>query len=120
MSDTGLDFELGEMADTIRETTERFARDKIAPIAAEIDESDEFPRASVAADGRARACTASPSRRSMAGSASAISSMSSRRRKSRAASASVGLSYGAHSNLCVNQIRRWANDGAEAQISARS
>src|SRR4051794_41254340 len=39
-----LDFGLGEMADTIRETTERFARDKIAPIAAEIDENDEFPR----------------------------------------------------------------------------
>src|SRR6476660_2811632 len=44
MSDTGLDFQLGEMADTIRESTERFARDRIAPIAAEIDESDEFPR----------------------------------------------------------------------------
>jgi len=44
MSDTGLDFGLGEMADTIRETTQRFATDKIAPIAAEIDEKDEFPR----------------------------------------------------------------------------
>src|SRR5689334_23680849 len=44
MSDAGLDFHLGEMADTIRETTERFARDKIAPIASEIDEKDEFPR----------------------------------------------------------------------------
>ena len=43
MSDAGLDFDLGEMADTIRETTERFAREKIAPIAAEIDETDEFP-----------------------------------------------------------------------------
>jgi len=44
MSDAGLDFDLGEMADTIRETTERFAREKIAPIAAEIDETDEFPK----------------------------------------------------------------------------
>ena len=44
MTDRGLDFDLGEMADTIRETTERFARDKIAPIAAEIDETDVFPR----------------------------------------------------------------------------
>ena len=44
MSDAGLDFELGEMADTIRETTERFAREKIAPIAAKIDEDDEFPQ----------------------------------------------------------------------------
>ena len=55
MSDMpGLEFDLGEMADTIRDTTERFARDKIAPIAAEIDEKDEFPRAALAADGRAR------------------------------------------------------------------
>ena len=44
MSDAGLDFDLGEMADMIRETTERFADDKIAPLAAEIDETDEFPR----------------------------------------------------------------------------
>ena len=44
MSDAAFDFQLGEMADTIRETTQRFAADKIAPIAAEIDEKDEFPR----------------------------------------------------------------------------
>ena len=44
MSDTGLDFDLGEMADTIRDVTRRFADDKIAPIAAEIDRTDEFPR----------------------------------------------------------------------------
>ena len=44
MSEAALDFDLGEMADTIRDTTQRFAADKIAPIAAEIDETDEFPR----------------------------------------------------------------------------
>src|SRR4028118_1375028 len=44
MSEPGLDFALGEMADTIRDTTRRFAADKIAPIAAEIDEKDWFPR----------------------------------------------------------------------------
>ena len=44
MTDAMLDFDLGEMADTIRETTRRFARDKIDPIAAEIDAKDEFPR----------------------------------------------------------------------------
>ena len=37
MSTTGLEFDLGEMADTIRDTTERFAREQIAPIAADID-----------------------------------------------------------------------------------
>ena len=45
MTDTpGLDFDLGEMADTIRDTTQRFASDKIAPIAAEIDATEELPR----------------------------------------------------------------------------
>src|SRR5688572_33387324 len=44
MSELGLDFALGEMADTIRETTRRFSADRIAPIAAEIDEKDWFPR----------------------------------------------------------------------------
>ena len=44
MSNATFDFQLGEMADTIRESTQRFAADKIAPIAAEIDEKDEFPR----------------------------------------------------------------------------
>ena len=44
MSDMpGLDFDLGEMADTIRDTTQRFATDKIAPLAAEIDHADRFP-----------------------------------------------------------------------------
>ena len=40
MSDSAFDFQLGEMADTIRETTQRFAAGKIAPISAEIDEKD--------------------------------------------------------------------------------
>src|SRR5437868_3704119 len=44
MSDAGLDFDLGEMAATLRDTTRRFSDDKIAPIAAEIDRTDEFPR----------------------------------------------------------------------------
>ena len=44
MSELGLDFALGEMADTIRETTSRFAADKIAPLAARIDEEDWFPK----------------------------------------------------------------------------
>ena len=43
MSELGLDFELGEMADAIRDTTQRFASDRIAPLAAKIDEEDWFP-----------------------------------------------------------------------------
>ena len=43
MSALGLEFDLGEMADTIRDSTQRFATDKIAPIAAAIDREDRFP-----------------------------------------------------------------------------
>ena len=43
MSETGLDFDLGEMADTISDSTRRFAADKIAPLSAEIDHADRFP-----------------------------------------------------------------------------
>ena len=43
MSDMELDFGLGEMADTIRDTTRRFATDRIMPLAAEIDAADRFP-----------------------------------------------------------------------------
>ena len=51
----------------------------------------------------------------MAGSASAISSMSSRSRKSAAPAPRSAFSYGAHSNLCVNQIRRWGNAEQKAK-----
>ena len=43
MSELGLDFDLGEMADTIRDTTKRFASERIAPLAARIDAEDWFP-----------------------------------------------------------------------------
>ena len=74
----------------------------------------------LAQDRRARVCTASRWRRSMAARASAISSIASPSRRFRRASAAVGLSYGAHSNLCVNQIRRNGSESAEAQISAQA
>ena len=66
------------------------------------------------------ACSASPSRRSTAAPAWAIWSTCVAMEEISRASASVGLSYGAHSNLCVNQIRRNGNDGAEAPLSAEA
>ncbi len=75
------------------------------------DRRDQQPsRASSGRRWASSACTASPSRRSSAAWASATSSTWWRWRRCRRASASVGLSYGAHSNLCVNQIRRWGTD----------
>ena len=84
MSDAGLDFDLGEMADTIRETTRRFTADKITPIAARSTKATNS-RGSCGRRWASLGFTGSRSRRNMAGSASAISNMSSRRRKSRAA-----------------------------------
>ncbi len=109
MSDTGLDFQLGEMADTIRETTERFARDKIAPIAAEIDESDEFPRALWPQMGELGLHGITVEEDYGGLGLGYLEHVVAQEEVARA-SASVGLSYGAHSNLCINQIRRWANE----------
>jgi len=106
MTETMLDFDLGEMADTIRETTRRFAKDKIDPIAAEIDEKDEFPRhlwpqmGELGLHGITVAEADGGLGLGYLEHAIAIEEVS-------RASASVGLSYGAHSNLCVNQIARW-------------
>src|SRR5689334_21138779 len=109
MSDTGLDFQLGEMADTIRETTERFARDRIAPIAAEIDETDEFPRQLWPAMGELGLHGVTVEEDFGGLGLGYLEHVVAMEEVSRA-SASVGLSYGAHSNLCVNQLRRWGSD----------
>ena len=108
MSDTGLDFQLGEMADTIRETTERFARDRIAPIAAEIDETDEFPRQLWPEMGELGLHVITVDEEFGGLGLGYLEHVVAQEEVARA-SASVGLSYGAHSNLCINQIRRWAN-----------
>src|SRR6476661_5888227 len=104
-----LDFQLGEMADTIRETTERFAREKIAPIAAEIDEKDEFPRQLWPQMGELGLHGITVEEEYGGLGLGYLEHVVAQEEVARA-SASVGLSYGAHSNLCVNQIRRWGND----------
>src|SRR6185312_2047440 len=111
MSDTGLDFDLGEMADTIRETTERFAREKIAPIAAGIDESDEFPRQLWPQMGELGLHGITVEEEYGGAGLGYLEHVIAMEEVSRA-SASVGLSYGAHSNLCINQMRR---NGSDAQ-----
>jgi len=87
----------------LRGSVREFAEAKIAPLAAEIDKTDRFP-VELCRRWVRSACTASRSRRNMAALAWAISPIVSRWRQVSRASASVGLSYGAHSNLCVNQI----------------
>ncbi|HEY5459203.1 MAG TPA: isovaleryl-CoA dehydrogenase [Sphingomicrobium sp.] len=105
----GLDFGLGEMADTIRETTERFAREQIAPIAAEIDEKDEFPKHLWPQMGELGLHGITVEEEWGGLGLGYLEHVVAQEEVARA-SASVGLSYGAHSNLCVNQIRRWATE----------
>ena len=107
-----LDFHHGETIDMLRATVQQFAADEIAPRAAEIDRTNQFPAGPVAQDGRPR-----PARHHRRGGRTAarrwaISRTSIAMEEVSRASASVGLSYGAHSNLCVNQIHR---NGTEAQ-----
>ncbi|MCI3131413.1 isovaleryl-CoA dehydrogenase [Phenylobacterium aquaticum] len=104
-----LDFALGETADAIRETTARFAADRIAPIAAEIDATNTFPRQlwpEMGALGLHGITVEEEYGGLGLGYLDHVVAMEEISR----ASASVGLSYGAHSNLCVNQLRRWGSD----------
>ena len=101
------EFSLGETTDAIRETTARFAAERIAPIAAEIDRTNTFPRhlwPEMGALGLHGITVEEEFDGIGLGYLDHVVAMEEVSR----ASASVGLSYGAHSNLCVNQIRRWA------------
>ncbi len=100
------DFDLGETADAIRETTSRFAADAIAPIAAEIDRTNDFPRQLWPRMGELGLHGITVEEEYGGLGLGYLEHVIAMEEVSRA-SASVGLSYGAHSNLCVNQIRRW-------------
>ncbi|WP_084399853.1 isovaleryl-CoA dehydrogenase [Henriciella aquimarina] len=102
----GLEFSLGETAEMIRETCERFARDKLAPIAEEIDRTDECPRWIWTAMGELGLHGITVDEEDGGLGLGYVHHVIAMEEISRA-SASIGLSYGAHSNLCVNQIRRW-------------
>ena len=103
------DFGLGEDIDLLRESVAAFAADRIAPRAADIDESNEFPRdlwPELGALGLLGITVEEDYGGSALGYLAHVIAMEEISR----ASASVGLSYGAHSNLCVNQLHRWGND----------
>src|SRR5258708_15274707 len=100
---------LGETADAIRDTTARFAADRIAPIAAQIDASNSFPRQLWPAMGAIGLHGITVEEEFGGLGLGYLEHVVAMEEVSRA-SASVGLSYGAHSNLCVNQIRRWGSD----------
>jgi isovaleryl-CoA dehydrogenase len=107
MSD--FDFGLGETVDMIRESTRRFAQDRIAPIAAQVDAQDRFPRELWPEMGALGLHGITVEEDWGGLGLGYLEHVVAVEEVSRA-SASVGLSYGTHSNLCVNQIRRWGSD----------
>src|SRR5580765_684105 len=107
----GLDFQLGEDVDALREAVREFAQDQIAPRAAEIDRSDQFPMDLWRKMGALGVLGITVGEEYGGAGMGYLAHMIAMEEISRG-SASVGLSYGAHSNLCVNQIRR---NGSDAQ-----
>jgi isovaleryl-CoA dehydrogenase len=106
-----LDFGLGETADQLRASVRGFTADEIAPIAAEIDKSNEFPRQLWPKLG-ALGLHGITVEEDYGGSGLGYLEHCVAMEEISRGSASVGLSYGAHSNLCVNQLRR---NGTDAQ-----
>jgi isovaleryl-CoA dehydrogenase len=103
------DFGLGEDVDLLRESVAAFASDQIAPRANDIDSENTFPRdlwPQLGAMGLLGITVAEVYGGAELGYLAHVVAMEEISR----ASASVGLSYGAHSNLCVNQISRWGDD----------
>ena len=100
-----LDFDLGDAADLLRDSVANFAADEVAPRAAEIDETNEFPMDLWPRMGALGLLGVTVEEEFGGAGMGYLEHVVAMEEISRA-SASVGLSYGAHSNLCVNQIRR--------------
>ena len=110
----GLKFDLGETADAIRETVSSFAEAEIAPRAAEIDETNQFPNDLWRKFGDLGLLGMTVPEEDGGTGLGYLEHVIAMEEISRA-SASVALSYGAHSNLCVNQIKRNANAEQKAK-----
>jgi isovaleryl-CoA dehydrogenase len=108
------DFALGETAEMIRDTTRRFADERIAPLSAEIDAKDWFPIELWPEMGALGLHGITVEEEFGGLGLGYLEHVIACEEVSRG-SASIGLSYGAHSNLCVNQIRRWGNAEQKAK-----
>lgn len=106
-----LNFDLGDTADMLRDVVRDFSAKEVAPLAAEIDISNEFPNQLWPVFGEMGLLGITVSEEYGGSDMGYLAHIIAMEEISRA-SASIGLSYGAHSNLCVNQINR---NGTEAQ-----
>lgn len=109
-----LDFNLGDTANMLRDTVRSFTADEIAPIAAEIDRRDTFPRQLWPKLG-ALGLHGITVEEAWGGAGLGYLEHCIALEEVSRGSASVGLSYGAHSNLCVNQLRRNGNDDQKSR-----
>ena len=109
MFESGMNFGLGEDVDALRDMVAKFARDRIAPVAAQTDRVNAFPMHLWKEMGELGllGMTADPA---YGGTGMGYVAHCVAMEEISRASASIGLSYGAHSNLCVNQINRWGSD----------
>ena len=105
----GLNFQLGEDIDALRDAVRSFCESEIAPRAAEIDRSDQFPMDLWRKMGELGVLGITVPEEYGGANMGYLAHMIAMEEISRA-SASIGLSYGAHSNLCVNQLKRNGND----------
>jgi isovaleryl-CoA dehydrogenase len=108
------DFGLGETAEMLRDTVRNFASDRIAPIADKIDREDWFPRELWPEMG-ALGLHGITVEEEWGGSGLGYLEHCIALEEVSRASGSIGLSYGAHSNLCVNQLRRWGTDAQKTR-----
>ena len=114
MFTTGMNFALGEDLEALRDMVHRFAQDRIAPMAAQIDETNQFPNELWKEFGELGLLGVTVSEEYGGANMGYLAHCIIVEEISRA-SASVGLSYGAHSNLCVNQIFRNGNEEQKAK-----